>query len=62
MSPGKKIASGHNLRARTDGIAENTPYLRASYDAAATTPRFPSPPTTTGLPRSSGRSRNSTAT
>ena len=34
-----------------DGIAECTPYRRASYDAAATTPRRPVPPTTTGRPR-----------
>jgi len=62
MSPGRKIASGHNLFARDDGIAENTPNRRASYDAAATTPRLPSPPTTTGLPTSSGRRSSSTAT
>ena len=31
-------------------------------EAAATTPRLPAPPTTTGRPRSSGRSRSSTDT
>ncbi|MGY3684084.1 hypothetical protein ACVWXU_007707 [Streptomyces sp. TE33382] len=36
------------------GIAECTPRRRASYDAVATTPRGPSPPTTTGLPRRLG--------
>src|SRR6478735_9268901 len=42
-------------------MAERTPYSRASYDAVATTPRPPTPPTTTGLPRSDGLSRCSTA-
>src|SRR3954454_22471224 len=42
-------------------MAERTPYVRASYDAVATTPRPPTPPTTTGLPRSEGLSRCSTA-
>src|SRR4051812_18857807 len=42
-------------------MAERTPYRRASYDAVATTPRPPTPPTTTGLPRSDGLSRCSTA-
>ena len=41
-------------------IAERQPYRRASYDAAATTPRWPSCPTSTGRPRSSGWSRCST--
>src|SRR3954454_3886085 len=36
------------------GIAEWTPNTRASYDAVATTPRGPSPPTTTALPRRLG--------
>src|SRR6476661_9453378 len=40
-------------------MALRTPYLRASYDAAATTPRVP-PPTTTGLPRRVGSLRIST--
>ena len=43
-------------------MAENTPKRRASYEAAATTPRLPSPPTTTGLPTNSGRRSSSTAT
>ena len=42
-------------------MAERTPYFLASYDAVATTPRPPVPPTTTGLPRSDGLSRCSTA-
>src|SRR5689334_15994254 len=42
-------------------MAERTPYVRASYDAVATTPRPPTPPTTTGLPRRDGLSRCSTA-
>ena len=44
----------------TDGIAERTPKTRASYEAVATTPRWPTPPTTTGRPRSDGLSRCST--
>src|SRR3954452_13127364 len=42
-------------------MAERTPKALASYDAVATTPRPPTPPTTTGLPRSEGLSRCSTA-
>ncbi len=61
-SPGRNTACGHRRRATADGSAEWTPYRRASYDAAATTPRGPVPPTTTGLPRSSGRRRSSTDT
>src|SRR5713226_6515199 len=39
------------------------PYFRASYLAAETTPRWSGcPPTTTGLPRNSGRSSSSTET
>src|SRR3954452_21395721 len=55
-----KIRSGHFRRAMTDGIAERTPKRRASYEAAATTPRSRAPPTTTSLPRRSGLSRCST--
>ncbi|GGV23990.1 hypothetical protein GCM10010293_21580 [Streptomyces griseoflavus] len=36
------------------GIAEWTPKTRASYEAVATTPRGPSPPTTTAFPRRLG--------
>ena len=54
-------ACGHRDRASAVDIAERTPYLRASYDAVETTPRTPIPPTTTGLPRSEGLSRCSTA-
>ena len=46
--------------AREAGIAECTPNLRASYDAAQTTLRNPGHPTITGFPRSSGASRCST--
>src|SRR5215217_5901666 len=41
-------------------MAERTPKRRASYEAAATTPRSRSPPTATGLPRRSGLRRCST--
>ena len=66
---GEPLAIGRLLRERvraaTDlavsvGIAERTPNGRASYDAAMTTPRVDVPPTITGRPRSSGRSRCST--
>src|SRR5438105_1826720 len=50
----------HSRFARDDGIAECTPNLRASYDAAQTTLRSPGQPTTTGLPLSAGSSRCST--
>ena len=36
------------------GIAECTPKTRASYEAVATTPRGPSPPTMTAFPRRLG--------
>lgn len=54
-------ACGQRDRASAVDIAERTPYLRASYDAVETTPRTPTPPTTTGLPRNDGLSRCSTA-
>src|SRR5664280_2393753 len=42
-------------------MAEWTPYSRASYEQAATTPRwFGWPPTMTGLPSSSGSNSRST--
>ena len=44
------------------GIADRTPYSRASYEAAATTPRAAVAPTMTGRPRSEGSSRSSSAT
>ena len=59
-SGGRKIPSGHNLRARTEGMAECTPERRASYDALVTTPREPVPPTITGLPLSDGSFNTST--
>ena len=62
MSTGRKAPSGHRRAARPIGIAERTPNLRASYDAAETTPRpVGLAPTITGRPRSSGRSRCSIA-
>jgi hypothetical protein len=63
-SCGRNTASGHLRAARRIGIPECTPNSRASYDAVATTDRVagsPVPPTTTGLPRSSGRRSTSTA-
>ncbi len=61
MFPGRKTTSGQRRNASTDGIAEWMPKRRASYEAAAITPRGGRPPTTTGTPRSSGRSRCSIA-
>ena len=58
--PVRNAACGQRRRASAVGIAEWTPWTRASYDAVATTPRPPTPPTTTGLPRSDGLSRCST--
>ena len=55
------IAWGHRRIASAIGIAEYTPNTRASYEAAATTPRDTEPPTRTGLPRSDGSSRWATA-
>ena len=52
-------AAGACLARSTSPSARRT--RRASYDAVATTPRPPTPPTTTGLPRSEGLSRCSTA-
>src|SRR5580698_5583682 len=54
------IRFGQARRAVTLGIALFTPYLRASYEALAMTPRSPAPPTATGLPRSDGSSSTST--
>src|ERR1700722_6254824 len=54
------IRFGQARRAVTLGIALFTPYLRASYEALAMTPRSPAPPTATGLPRSEGSSSTST--
>lgn len=47
-------ALGASLRACPIGIAECTPNTRASYEAVATTPRGPIPPTTTAFPRRLG--------
>ena len=58
--PPRKAACGHRARASAVRIADRTPCTRASYDAVATTPRGPMPPTMTGLPRSDGLSRCST--
>ena len=55
------MPSGQSSAAVRSGIAERTPKVRASYDAAITTPRSPGePPTMTGFPRYSGWSRCST--
>lgn len=62
MSGAMNTAPGQSARARDDAIAEWTPNRLASYDAAATTPRAASPPTTTGRPNSSGLRSSSTDT
>ena len=49
------------LTAERDDLALWIPNARASYEHAATTPRRAEPPTSTGLPRSAGSSRCSTA-
>jgi len=59
MRTGRNIPPGHSRFAWNTGMAEWTPNLRASYDAADTTPRF-APPTITGFPVNSGRSACST--
>src|ERR1700739_2379868 len=57
------MACGHCLAAVRSGIAEWTPNLRASYDAAETTPRSSRcPPTTTAFPFSEGSKSSSTET
>ena len=53
-------AFGHRRLATAIGMAEFTPYLRASYVAAVTTERSESWPTITGSPTRSGRSSSST--
>lgn len=65
VTPGKigrdPLQGGADLpQVRATGIAEVTPKRRASYDALATTPRPPVPPTIRGRPRSRGSSRAST--
>src|SRR5215472_6367832 len=63
-SAGRNTQSGQRRAAVRSGSPECTPKTRASYEAVATTPRLagsPSPPTTTGSPRSSGRRSTSTA-
>lgn len=55
MKRGVRYAAfGASRRACAIGIAECTPKTRASYEAVATTPRGPSPPTTTAFPRRLG--------
>src|SRR5437764_14153891 len=57
------MACGHILAAVRRGMAECTPNLRASYEAAETTPRSSRlPPTTTALPLSDGSKSSSTET
>jgi hypothetical protein len=58
--PPRNAACGQRARASAVRIADRTPWTRASYDAVATTPRWPVPPTMTGRPRSEGLSRCST--
>src|ERR1039458_7672450 len=61
--PSTKMACGHSLAAVRSGMAECTPNLRASYDAADTTPRsLRCPPTTTAFPFSDGSNTSSTDT
>src|SRR5215475_7132626 len=63
MWPFTKIACGHILAAVRRGMAECTPNLRASYEAAETTPRSSRcPPTTTALPFKDGSNNSSTET
>ncbi len=57
---GTTVACGHSLLALDIGMADRTPNARAWYVADSTTLRPESPPTITGLPASSGRSRIST--
>src|SRR5215470_10888378 len=57
------MAWGHSFAAVRKGMAECTPNLRASYEAAETTPRsWRCPPTTTGLPLRDGSKSSSTET
>src|SRR6185312_2199161 len=57
------MACGQCFSAVRNGMAECTPNFRASYDAAATTPRSPRcPPTTTALPFNDGLNNSSTET
>src|SRR5262252_6282279 len=57
------MAWGQSLAAVRNGIAEWTPNVRASYEAAETTPRSClCPPTTTALPLSDGSNSSSTET
>src|SRR5690349_9459753 len=57
------MACGHSLAAVRRGMAECTPNLRASYEAAETTPRSSRcPPTTTAFPFNSGLNSSSTET
>src|SRR3954465_13176888 len=55
----RNAGCGQRDRASRVDIADRTPYLRASYDAVLTTPRPPTPPTTTGFPGNEGLSRGS---
>ena len=57
----RRSPCGQRRSASAIGIAEWMPNVRASYEHAATTPRRAEPPTSTGLPRSAGSSRCSTA-
>ena len=57
----RTTAPGQRRSARAMGIAEWQPKARASYEAAATTPRpVGEPPMSNGWPANSGRSSAST--
>src|SRR5687768_14386275 len=61
---GTNIACGQSFSARAIGIAERTPYWRASHDAEQTTPRLPRRPPTirsVALPAPSGSTSRATA-
>lgn len=57
----RNAAFGQGRRAMPMAMAECTPKTRASYDAVATTPRGPRPPTITALPLRLGLAACSTA-
>ncbi len=60
-SGGTIRAVGHSRTACDTGIAERTPYRRASYDALETTERPSGDPMISGSPRSEGSCSTSTA-
>ena len=56
------MSPGQTRLALATGIADRTDKARASYEAEATTPLEPVPPTTTGTLRRDGSRRRSTST